>query len=249
MEKGESGMRIDINAVGIGIGALPDHAIVTGIATGDQDGRVGVYGSSVSNIGVYGDGVDNSGVYGSSKNEIGVYANSENNIGLFAHGKVLAGQFDGDVEIKGNLIVSSLSFQHLLDRINDLTNHVNDLTNGIAALEASGRTDEGARINTPPSRPIITVTQDTPANGGEAKFTITGDGFVPNSSINVRVLDALGRPHDNPSHANDQGSIFVPFHVGCAQGDVLNFAAHDTRPDNNDLSGILWSSPVLHTCF
>jgi len=244
-------MRIDIHdGGGIGIGALPDHAIVTGIASGDQGGRVGVYGSSVTNIGVYGDGVSNTGVYGSSRDEIGVYANSENNIGLFAHGKVLAGQFDGDVEIKGNLIVSNLSFQHLLDRINALTNQINDLTNRVVALEASGPTSNGVRIAPPRSRPGIDVTQETPATGGEAKFTIRGDGFAANSNVTVRVLDVLERPHEFPARSDDQGAIFVgSWGVGCAQGDTLHFAAHDTRPDTNDASGMLWSNTITHTCF
>ncbi|HEY7389335.1 MAG TPA: hypothetical protein VH640_12550 [Bryobacteraceae bacterium] len=62
---------------------LPRNAITPGIAEGDQGFRVGVYGFSHSNVGVYGQSDDNVGVYGK--------------------GGRLAGYFQGDVEVTGDI--------------------------------------------------------------------------------------------------------------------------------------------------
>jgi hypothetical protein len=65
---------------------LPDEAILRGVADGGDGHHIGVYGKSVSNF--------------------GVYAESAAHVGLLATGGHLAGQFDGAVQVNGDLLVS-----------------------------------------------------------------------------------------------------------------------------------------------
>jgi hypothetical protein len=43
------------------------------------------------------------GVYGFSKNNVGVYGESENDVGIYGKGGRLAAQFEGDVEVTGDI--------------------------------------------------------------------------------------------------------------------------------------------------
>jgi len=61
----------------------PERAVTTGIAQESEGTRVGVFGSSVTSE--------------------GVYAKSEQAVGLFATGGSLAAQFEGDVEVTGDI--------------------------------------------------------------------------------------------------------------------------------------------------
>jgi hypothetical protein len=74
---------IDVNAPVPSLQALPQNAVVHGLALGQLGLKVGVSGFSVGNY--------------------GVYASSEQSIGLFATGTELAAEFDGSVLIHGNL--------------------------------------------------------------------------------------------------------------------------------------------------
>ncbi len=69
--------------------------------------RTGVRGSSDSGIGVEGSSHHDVGVRGFSINSTGVFGESDNGIGVFgeSHGG-FAGQFDGNVQVNGNLTVT-----------------------------------------------------------------------------------------------------------------------------------------------
>jgi hypothetical protein len=94
---------------------------------GESDKGVGVYGSSSINIGVRGESAHNdgvtgvahvsnkSGVFGSNDADgVGVAGFSQSGIGVVGQGGSLAGKFVGDVEVTGNLNLSSPTSDILL---------------------------------------------------------------------------------------------------------------------------------------
>jgi len=77
-----------------------DHAAI--IATNDANG-VGVQGRSGGNVGVLGEADTGRGVMGTSNANFGVSGVSVSGIGIHGKGGRLAGFFDGDVEVTGDI--------------------------------------------------------------------------------------------------------------------------------------------------
>jgi hypothetical protein len=71
---------------------LPESAVITGVS---EEERVGVYGFSPQNFGVYGKT--------SAEGRSGVHGESPNGIGVSGKGGRLAGFFEGDVEVTGDV--------------------------------------------------------------------------------------------------------------------------------------------------
>jgi hypothetical protein len=70
---------------------------------GNSSNGVGVYGSSKEGRGVVGVASAATGVEGNSTDGAGVYGSSQNGIGVHGRGGRLAGYFDGDVEVTGDI--------------------------------------------------------------------------------------------------------------------------------------------------
>jgi len=97
-----------------GIGVSGESASNVGVL-GKSPHSFGVQGVSETNHGVHGDSVSGRGVQGksqtffgvsgSSESGIGVGGESTNGIGVFGKGGALAGRFEGQVEITGNVLV------------------------------------------------------------------------------------------------------------------------------------------------
>jgi hypothetical protein len=99
----------------IGYSSATGHNGVAGV--NEEGNGNGVYGRSKLGAGVRGESAGYDGVLGVSKatghsgvagvndegNGYGVYAHSQNNIGLYAMGGRLAGLFEGDVEVTGDI--------------------------------------------------------------------------------------------------------------------------------------------------
>jgi len=101
----DSGVGVKGESVnGVGVLARSDGG--TGVDGASVRGT-GVRGSSQNFIGVFGDSHNDVGVKGFSINSTGVFGESDSGIGVFgeSHGG-FAGQFDGNVQVNGNLTVT-----------------------------------------------------------------------------------------------------------------------------------------------
>jgi hypothetical protein len=70
---------------------------------GQSAKNIGVVGTSTESFGVQGNSVKGVGVNGNSQSGDGVFAVSANGIGIHAKGGKLAGRFEGDVEVTGDI--------------------------------------------------------------------------------------------------------------------------------------------------
>jgi hypothetical protein len=70
---------------------------------GASDSGAGVHGVSTAGLGVRGDADNGDGVFGFSKTVTGVHGMSERGVGVHGKGGRLAGLFEGDVEVTGNI--------------------------------------------------------------------------------------------------------------------------------------------------
>jgi hypothetical protein len=98
----------------------------------------------------------------------------------------------------------------------------------------------------PPPPPSISVDYDGPA--AEAEFTVTGNGFVPNHAVHIRVVNNSNLVtvfFDTTSASN--GAIDHQLNFPCVPGIKLSFSANDERDDPNDVTGTLWSNTVTLT--
>ena len=92
----------------IGAGILGTSNSGIGVI-GESSSFIGVRGISESSIGVDGESKSGSGVLGESESGVGVFGTSKSGVGV--HGKSIstngvAGQFDGNVQVNGNLSVT-----------------------------------------------------------------------------------------------------------------------------------------------
>ncbi|GGY50822.1 hypothetical protein [Streptomyces omiyaensis] len=95
-------------------------------------------------------------------------------------------------------------------------------------------------------RPEITVRVE--GAGGAAVFVVDGVRFARNATVIVRVVDdALAqRAFQLPSDGG--GVLRMRQSIPCVSGLALHFSATDGRRDRNDLTGVLWSNTVTHSC-
>jgi hypothetical protein len=128
--------------------------------SGSSNGVFGVLGDSLSGVGVFGDSGSGFGVVGESDTNAGVFGNSnQSGIGVFgtsaggtavqgnSSGSGLAGLFNGNVQISGNLSKGGGSFKidHPLDPENKYLYHsfvespdMKNIYDGVAVLDARG---------------------------------------------------------------------------------------------------------------
>ena len=81
-----------------GIGVIGESSSFVGVR-GISESSIGVDGESKSGVGVLGESESASGVFGTSKSGVGVHGKSISTNGV-------AGQFDGNVQVNGNLSVT-----------------------------------------------------------------------------------------------------------------------------------------------
>jgi len=91
-----------------GIGVIGESSSFVGVR-GISESSIGVDGESKSGVGVLGESESASGVFGTSESGVGVFGTSKSGVGI--HGKSIstngvAGQFDGNVQVNGNLSVT-----------------------------------------------------------------------------------------------------------------------------------------------
>ena len=81
-----------------GIGVIGESSSFVGVR-GISESSIGVDGESKSGVGVLGESESASGVFGTSKSGVGIHGKSISTNGV-------AGQFDGNVQVNGNLSVT-----------------------------------------------------------------------------------------------------------------------------------------------
>jgi hypothetical protein len=98
----------------------------------------GVWGKSQTWHGVYGESLSTTGgagVWGEHKGAgVGAVGISATGVGVFGKGGRLAAQFEGNVDISGNLIIQGVSIQGWLQRIIALEQRDNNLQQQIISL-------------------------------------------------------------------------------------------------------------------
>ena len=159
--------------------------VLAGIASGNEGSLMGVFGASEFSHGVKGLCKDNevAGVLGQNDypRGIGVSGTADNGIGVHGFGGQLAGKFEGNVEITGNLIVQGqdVSIHHLMQRARELEQKVQQLEVATTRLTCGyqvTRTQSGLRL--------------TNQNGEEKKSTIPANKITPEQQdqvLNVMV--------------------------------------------------------------
>jgi hypothetical protein len=99
-----------------------------------------------------------------------------------------------------------------------------------------------------PQKPSISVSANQSGGVANGAFTVTGSGFLPNTTVNIRVVDdALTTLFFNQSSSASGGLNFVTGKL-CQLPGRLHFSANDGRTDHNDLTGTLWSNTVTMMC-
>ena len=87
---------------GGGVGVLGQSTQGPGVVGNSENSR-GIQGHSINEHGVFGQSTQGAGVVGISENFNGIEGRSTNHIGVFGKGGRLAGFFEGDVEVTGDI--------------------------------------------------------------------------------------------------------------------------------------------------
>jgi hypothetical protein len=101
----------------------------------------------------------------------------------------------------------------------------------------------------PPVPPRIGVT--TEGSGDSAVFVVAGSHFLPNRTVTVRFARiGDGQVHQvNVQNTSDGGGNFtLRQSIPCIRGLQISVSATDSRPSNEDLTGVLWSNTVTSAC-
>jgi hypothetical protein len=172
-----------------------------------------------------------SGVFGANNSGgIGVFGFSRSGIGIRGAGKV-AGHFDGNVEVLGDLVVNGALFS--------------DLLRSVATLE-----QEVARLmgNFPPPSAKPSINVSSQGSGANARFTVAGSGFLANKTVTIRVVDDSFNGTTFQQSSDASGHLSATVSLPCTSRLSLHFSATDGRRDASDATGVLWSNTVTTPC-
>ncbi|MFF9914175.1 hypothetical protein [Streptomyces sp. NPDC013457] len=97
-----------------------------------------------------------------------------------------------------------------------------------------------------PEPPAIRV--ETEGSGDSAVFLIDGTRFAANATVTVRVVDDNLAQRNFQQTADSAGEMHMRQSIPCLSGLPLHISATDSRPDRNDLTGVLWSNTVTLPC-
>jgi len=197
-------------------------------------GVAGLSESTTGGVGVYGKG-KGAGVLGEGGSWHGVAGLSESTTGgagVYGKGKNLAGLFEGNVSITENLIVKGVSFQALIQLVQQLQSEVKVLQQKTNSTPPQSTT----------SAPQISVKIDS------GKQIIKGTGFLPNKLVTVRVAFDDFTELSHQQNADGSGNLDFTLSLKCVSGIRMHFSATDSRKNNSDITGVLWSNIFTTTC-
>ena len=95
----------------------------------------------------------------------------------------------------------------------------------------------------PQTKPSISVSAK-----GDGSFVVSGSGFLPNTTVHIRVVDDALATIFLDRSSTAQGTLNYTTGKLCQLPGKLHFSANDGRSDRNDLTGTLWSNTVTTTC-
>jgi hypothetical protein len=232
----------------MGVYGKTDSTVGGAGVMGESDSAAGVIGKSAIWVGVYGEtaGLDNgpAGVWGEhkgggigvkavSKDGVGLVAFSANDIGVHATGKRLAGFFDGEVNITGNLTIQGVSIQIWLQRIIQLEQQVASLSQQVIALNQRvlqiSPTPPSGGAGTPAgggvgSTAFINATLQF-SNGSNLTLDVSGNGFKAGEQVSIDIASRLdnANPVTHSATVNADGMGFVNYRES-----VICQAGHQT---------------------
>ncbi|RXZ00838.1 hypothetical protein [Fictibacillus sp. S7] len=196
---------------------------------------VGVWGESKSpgHAGVLGKSKDWQGVHGASTNQAGVVGVSEKFVGIWGESKspghagvfgkgAIAGAFDGNVHISGNLIANGFIYMGgdtvtplaaWLSRIQQLEAQVADLR---SRIPVSG-TSAGSTTTTPSATVGVEM---IPRTGPFNDLRVFGSGFLPNEPIEITYNSTPvgGNSGTTDATADSLGKFSKTIGVSCSPG-------------------------------
>ena len=221
-----------------GIGVQGKGAVgVEGLSVGGRgvsglsQGGAGNYGHSVSGPGVQGESDQFEGVSGISHNPQAAGVAGRNPGGL-------AGYFDGNVEIKGDIALPGGDVEA---RIAALEGRVAQLTATVA------RMSQLMDWQMPPvfGRPIPQIGARLEREKGRAGMVVTGSGFMPGAKVRIRITDNASFRTEGKGEANTKGelepSAYVEIPLEKSKRELFVIAT-DEREDLHNLTGVLWSN-------
>lgn len=184
--------------------------------------------SENAGAGVFGESKNGEGVRGISHSPVHAAVVGTNDhpsgVGVFAKAERLAGQFEGNVDISGNLTIQGVSIQSWLQRIVALERELVTLNTRIAALESRSGSSGGGT-----STPKISVSQGGSSGQKLVNFTISGSGFGRNEDVTIKVVSRskFGNPSssDTPTVADSTGNISHTIALFCDGGMQHEFTA------------------------
>ena len=163
------------------------------------------------------------GLHGGGGRAVTGVSDALGGIGVHGKGAHLAGFFEGDVEVTGNLTVRDATVQALEQRISDLEQQLREVLERLDATEPRSIS---------PLPEIL---------GGVG--IINGNGFSPNHSVTVRIIDGDGLLRELSTMSNIDGRI----HFLIATTIPLPFtaAATDGTKTSRNLTGKRWSNTLV----
>lgn len=206
-----------------------DGGLINGVF-GSSKTQTGVIGLSERGIGVSGDGAQN-GVVGFSRTGIGVFGESPDGIGINGKGGRLAGRFEGNVEVTGDVSVQGHSMIQVLQRIEELENRMRRLVKGSENQRFGITGGKRGRLTVKPFGPF--------------HLKIAGADFTPNTSVLVRMGNRVGLIGDVHFETNAHGEFAEQqMELNIQVLRPIFIAATDGRIDDSDLTGLFWSDTV-----
>lgn len=238
-----------------GINESGDGVIGTGRRgiVGESKTFQGVYGHSKENAGVVGEsdkmhavfGITHSGfagVYGASDAAgTGVAGESNNGIGVHGKGGRLAGLFEGNVQVTGDINIQGHSIIQIQQRINELEKLVHELVERLNWSQPRGGLSNAPHLDPPFYRGF---------ESGKHIIQLRAWSLEKNRSVTIRVKDRGSFKYETICNSGPQGGFYdldnrcvlqVPYSGSLND---LFIAITDGRPNSFDLTGLLWSNTV-----
>jgi hypothetical protein len=99
-----------------------------------------------------------------------------------------------------------------------------------------------------PTEQKPTISVSSSGAGGGSAFAVLGSKFSSNHDVRIRVVDDRLAERDFHQSADSSGALNAKFGVPCISGLTLHFSATDGRPNQSDLTGVLWSNTFNIAC-
>ncbi len=122
------------------------------------------------------------------------------------------------------------------------TRHIISFLNGLHIEPRNQPAEPAPALGTPE------ITVRTEGAGDSAVFVIDGVRFISGTTVTVRVVDDALAQRNFQQTSDAQGELHMRQSISCTSGLALHISATDSRPDQSDITGVLWSNTVTLPC-